>query len=124
MSVMMQALYWDCPKVDNKEFAWWNYIREKIPDLAQAGFSSLWLPPAHKPPNINGLSMGYDPYNYYDLGEYNQKGRVETWFGSKQALLDLINLAHSHNLTVIADMIVNHNNGADAQEVNPIDGKS
>ncbi len=73
MGVMMQAFYWDCPKVDNKEFAWWNYIQEKIPDLAEAGFSSLWLPPAHKPPNIPGPSMGYDPYDYYDLGEYNQK---------------------------------------------------
>jgi hypothetical protein len=24
MGVMMQAFYWDCPKVDNKEFAWWR----------------------------------------------------------------------------------------------------
>jgi alpha-amylase len=121
MGVMMQSFYWDCPKVDNKEFAWWNYIQEKIPSLAQAGFSSLWLPPVHKAANIGGPSMGYDPYDYYDLGEYDQKGRVETWFGSKQALLDLIHLAHENKLTVIADMVINHNNGADAKEENPID---
>ena len=24
MGVMMQAFYWDCPKVDNKEFTWWR----------------------------------------------------------------------------------------------------
>jgi alpha-amylase len=124
MGVMMQTFYWDCPKVDNKEFAWWNYIQGKISSLAQAGFSCLWLPPAHKPPNIGGPSMGYDPYDYYDLGEFDQKGRVETWFGSKQALLDLINSAHSNNLTVIADMVINHNNGADEQELNPKTGKT
>lgn len=124
MGVMIQAFYWDCPKVDNKEFIWWNYIQEKVPSLAEAGFSSLWLPPVHKPANIGGLSMGYDPYDYYDLGEYDQKGRLETWFGSKQALVDLIHLAHSHNLTVIADMVINHNSGADEQELNPISKES
>jgi alpha-amylase len=61
MSAMMQAFYWNCPREDNREYDWWNYIREKIPSLAQAGFDSLWLPPAHKAANINGPSMGYDP---------------------------------------------------------------
>ena len=106
MGVMMQTFYWDCPKVDKKEYIWWDYLQTKIPALAESGFTALWLPPAHKPPNINGPSMGYDPYDYYDLGEYDQKGRVETWFGSKQALLKLIELAHSHNLSVIADMVI------------------
>ncbi|MBR8827524.1 MAG: alpha-amylase [Gomphosphaeria aponina SAG 52.96 = DSM 107014] len=124
MGVMMQAFYWDCPKVDNKEFVWWDYIQEKIPSLAEVGISALWLPPVHKPPNINGPSMGYDPYDYYDLGEFEQKGSVKTWFGSKQALLKLIELAHRNNLAVIADMVLNHNNGADEQEVNQRDGKS
>lgn len=124
MGVILQAFYWDCPKIDNKEFTWWEYVQEKIPSLAQAGFSCLWLPPAHKPPNIGGLSMGYDPYDYYDLGEYDQKGHTKTWFGSKQALLDLIKLAHKNNLTVLADMVINHNNGADEKEVNPLTGKS
>ncbi|WP_211204027.1 alpha-amylase [Chloroherpeton thalassium] len=119
---MMQAFYWDCPRVEGQEFLWWEYVKEKIPALAQAGFSALWLPPAHKAPNINGLSMGYDPYDYYDLGEYDQKGYVKTWFGSKRELLDLIDLAHSYQLSVIADIVINHNNGADAEEVNPIDG--
>lgn len=123
MGVMMQAFYWDCPRVDNKEFSWWKYVQEQIPSLIQVGFTMIWLPPVHKPANIHGLSMGYDPYDYYDLGEYDQKGYKKTWFGSKQELIDLINLAHSGNLTVIADLVINHNNGADQQETNPIDGK-
>jgi hypothetical protein len=27
MGVMLQTFYWDCPREDNKEFQWWNYIR-------------------------------------------------------------------------------------------------
>jgi hypothetical protein len=63
--------------------------------------------------------MGYDPYDYYDLGQFDQKGNIKTWFGSKQELLDLIETIHFHGLTVLADMVFNHNSGADATEVNP-----
>ena len=124
MGVMLQTFFWDCPRVDNKEFQWWNYIREQVPALAKAGFTSLWLPPVHKAANLNGPSMGYDPYDYYDLGEFDQKGSVPTWFGTRAELSQLIETAHSHRLSLIADMVYNHNSGADAQEVNPITNQS
>jgi alpha-amylase len=124
MGVMMQTFYWDCPREDGKEYQWWNYIRREIPGLAKAGFTSLWLPPAHKAGNISGPSMGYDPYDFYDLGEFDQKGCVPTWFGTRQELDQLIETAHRHGLSLIADIVINHNNGADAQEVNPITGQS
>ena len=41
------------------------------------------------------MSMGYDPYDYYDLGEIDQKGSVPTWFGSRSQLEQLINEAHT-----------------------------
>ena len=120
MGVMMQAFHWDCPREDNREFAWWPFVRDRIPALATVGFTSLWLPPVHKAANIGGASMGYDPYDYYDLGEFDQKGSVKTWFGSRQELADLIEEAHGHGMSVLADMVLNHNSGADAEEVNPI----
>lgn len=66
--------------------------------------------------------MGYDPYDFYDLGEFDQKGSIPTWFGTRQELESLIGSAHSHGLSLIADIVINHNSGADAQEVNPIAG--
>ncbi len=48
--------------------------------------------------------MGYDPYDYYDLGEIDRKGGKATWFGSKADLLDLIKTAHDHGMQVYADM--------------------
>lgn len=26
MGVLMQAFYWDCPREEQQEFAWWNFI--------------------------------------------------------------------------------------------------
>lgn len=120
MGVMMQAFFWDCPRLDNKEFQWWNYVCEQVPALAKVGFTSLWLPPIHKAANLGGPSMGYDPYDYYDLGEFDQKGGIPTWFGTRAELESLIETAHSHGLSLIADMVLNHNSGADAQEINPL----
>ena len=122
MSAILQAFYWDCPKAEDREHQWWVFIKSKLPSIAQAGFTALWLPPANKA--AGWKSMGYDPYDYYDLGEFDQKGGVPTWFGYKAELLDLIQSAHAQGLQVYADLVFNHNSGGDAQELNPIDGQT
>jgi alpha-amylase len=122
MGVMLQAFYWDYLKAENQEHEWWTVIKSKLPGIAKAGFTALWLPPANKA--AWWKSMGYDAYDYYDLGEFGQKGGVPTWFVSKAELLDLIQSAHALELQVYADLVFNHNSGADAQELNPIDGQS
>ncbi len=123
MGVMLQAFYWDCPRMEKKEYRWWKHVTRQLPALAEVGFTALWLPPAHKAANLNGPSMGYDPYDYYDLGEFDQKGSIPTWFGTRAELEKLIRTAHKHQVTLIADMVINHNSGADASEVNPLTGQ-
>jgi len=119
MGVMFQAFYWDCPAAEGREHRWWTHVKAQVPVLARAGVTALWLPPANKA--ADWKSMGYDPYDYYDLGEYDQKGGVPTWYGTKEELLDLIGAAHAHGLQVYADLVFNHNSGGDNQQVNPID---
>jgi alpha-amylase len=104
MGVIMQAFYWDCPRLEGKEHQWWNHIKSKVQSLSNVGVTALWLPPASKAANIGGQSMGYDPYDYYDLGDIDQKGSIKTWFGSKDELLDLIKVAHDDNIQVYADI--------------------
>jgi alpha-amylase len=123
MGVILQAFYWDCPREEKKEFKWWKNVTKQIPSLAEVGITSLWLPPVHKAANLGGFSMGYDPYDYYDLGEFDQKGGIPTWYGTKKELLSLIETAHSHKLSLIADVVINHNSGADESEVNPLTGQ-
>src|SRR5579871_5173890 len=120
MGVIMQAFYWDCPKAENQEYQWWNYCKPRMAAIAAAGFTAIWLPPFYKAANIGGPSMGYDPYDYWDLGQYDQKGSIPTWFGTKDDLTALITEAHNQHLDVYADLVFNHNSGADAQELNPI----
>lgn len=121
MGVMMQAFYWNAPSVERQEAKWWDALEAHVPQLAATGFTSLWLPPSSKA--ANWASMGYDPYDYFDLGEFNQRGRIETFWGSKASLQSLIKRAHSAGLQVYADMVLNHNSGADSQEKNELNGK-
>jgi alpha-amylase len=121
MAVMMQAFYWDSPKLENKEHEWWNFVAEKVDDLGKAGINALWLPPVSKASTNAG--MGYDPYDYYDLGEFDQKGGTKTWYGNRAELEALIAKAHVNKIGLYADMVLNHNSGADEEEVNPLDGE-
>lgn len=120
MGVLMQAFYWDCPREEKQEHTWWNHVKDNVAALGEAGFTALWLPPASKGGNIGGMSMGYDVYDYYDLGKFDQKGSVKTWFGSEEELKGLIAAAHDVKVEVYADLVLNHNNGADEQELNPM----
>lgn len=112
-SVMMQGFYWDVPDGGN----WWNTLSTKVDEWSSAGFNAVWLPPASKA--MNGpYSMGYDPFDYFDFGEYDQMGSVETRFGSKSELQNLISKAHQNGIQVYADIVINHNSGG-ASEANP-----
>ncbi len=104
--VMMQGFYWDVPAGG----VWWNTVKSKLGTWANAGIQAVWLPPASKAQN-GAYSMGYDPTDYFDLGEFNQNGTVETRFGSKTELISLINEAHNQDMLVYADIVLNHNSG-------------
>lgn len=116
--VIMQAFYWDVPAGGT----WWDVVKSKLPSWDAAGFSAIWLPPSSKASN-GANSMGYDPYDYFDFGQYNQKGSIETRFGSNTELASLITTAHANNLQVYADMVLNHNSGGDL-EYNPYKGSN
>ncbi|MGA9590597.1 MAG: alpha-amylase [Salegentibacter sp.] len=111
--VMMQAFYWDV----EPRFEWWTTLTDQMPDWADAGFDRIWLPVASKGAS-GGYSMGYDVSDYFDFGNYDQHGTVKTRFGSRQELETLISTAHDNDIEVIADIVINHNNGG-GKEYNP-----
>jgi alpha-amylase len=109
--VMMQYFHWYNATADNL----WLRVVDQADDLAAAGFTALWLPPATKA-NGGSTDVGYAPYDLYDLGEFNQKGSVRTKYGSKSEYLQAIQAAHANNLQVYGDLVLNHKGGADATE--------
>lgn len=104
--IMMQAFYWDVPAGGT----WWGTVESKIEDWGNAGIEAIWLPPVSKAQN-GPFSMGYDPYDYFDFGDYTQSGSTETRFGSGPELTSLITEVHAQNMKVYADIVLNHNSG-------------
>ncbi len=84
----------------------WKEIAERIPELAEAGYSSLWLPPPTK--GSGGLSVGYDLCDPFDLGGRDQRGTVTTRYGTEAELLNLIETAHRFGIRIYLDNIMNH----------------
>lgn len=107
---MMQYFEWNLPD-DGKL---WDKISSETKHLAQLGITALWLPPAFKQASSN--SVGYGPYDLYDLGEFEQKGCIRTKYGTKDQYLAAINSAHLNNIQVYADIVLNHRMGADSTE--------
>jgi len=109
--VMMQYFHWYSPPDGNL----WNEFKERVPDLAEAGFTSVWLPPAYKG-TAGGYDVGYGVYDMFDLGEFDQKGSVRTKYGTKDELVAAIQAAKALGIQVYADVVFNHKLGADEAE--------
>ena len=110
-NVMMQAFEWYLPNDGN----YYKNLKEKVSDLKDKGFDSLWLPPMYKATGTN--DVGYGVYDIYDLGEFDQKGDVRTKYGTLEELRELIKEIHKHDMQVYADVVLNHKAGADFTEI-------
>ena len=84
----------------------WNEVSEKLPEIAEAGYTSLWLPPPTK--GNGGYSIGYDLFDPFDLGDRNQRGTTATRYGTKDELQRMVTLAHRFGLRVYFDNVMNH----------------
>ncbi len=94
----------------------WKKVKIDAALLAEMGFTALWLPPACKG-NSGTYSVGYDIYDLYDLGEFDQKGTVRTKYGTKQEYLDAIEAVHAAGMQVYVDIVLNHKAGGDEPEL-------
>ncbi|MEO7960576.1 MAG: alpha-amylase [Ginsengibacter sp.] len=108
---MLQYFHWYTQGDGNL----WNKIKLDAPRLASLGFTAIWLPPAFKAAN-GGYSAGYDVYDLYDLGEFDQKGTVRTKYGTKQEYLDAIKAIRKNGMQVMVDIVLNHKAGGDEIE--------
>ena len=87
----------------------WSEITRRIPELAEAGYTALWLPPPFKAGG--GLSVGFDCYDRFDLGSKYQNGSLTTKYGTETELLHLMDVAHRFGFRVYFDNVMAHNGG-------------
>jgi alpha-amylase len=145
--MMLQAFKWDAT-FNGRIGDWYEFLQGKISDIADAGFTHVWLPPPSKSREQD--YMGYTPVDYYDLGEFRQwvqywDGQqkrlvwkqhdaqssldpsgagtpkytgTETVWGHKSELLALLLSLRQRGIKSIADIVINHR---DPQQVNQQD---
>lgn len=125
--VILQAFWWDYWN-SNFENSYANYLTELAPRLRELDINAVWVPPFVK--NTGTNSVGYSPFDFYDLGDKYQKGSVTTRFGTKDDVLRMIAVMHANGIEVIADAVLNHtvgaggeNGGAGGEDPNAWDDK-
>lgn len=109
--VMMQYFHWYSPA----DGSLWNQVARNAKDLADAGITALWLPPAYKGTG-GSHDVGYGVYDLFDLGEFDQKGSVGTKYGTKDEYISAIQVAQAAGIHIYADVVFNHKLGADHRE--------
>jgi alpha-amylase len=108
---MMQYFHWYIPA----DGTLWEQLKDKASELAQAGFTAMWLPPAYKGQG-GGYDVGYGVYDLFDLGEFDQKGSVRTKYGTRDQYLKAIKAVKNAGMQVYADVVLNHKDGGDETE--------
>src|SRR6218665_1887213 len=108
---MFQFFHWYTPD----DGSLWKMVKNEAKHLAELGITGVWLPPAYK--GADGqYSHGYDVYDLYDLGEFDQKGSVRTRYGTFREYLEAVSALHENGLQVYIDIVTNHLSGADESE--------
>ena len=117
--VLLQGFYWNTHPGDlskkNSGGVWWDSLSTIAPQLAAAGFKTVWIPSPAK--GTGGTAdMGYGINDYYDLGNFGNKisGAFRTRFGNKPQLLNMVSTLKGNGLKVMVDVVLNHRFGGDA----------
>jgi alpha-amylase len=107
---MMQWFHW----YGEDDGQHWKRLREAAPELAKAGITGVWLPPAGK--GKNRMDVGYGVYDLFDLGEFDQRETVATKYGTRADYEAAIAACHDAGMQVYADAVFNHKMWADGKE--------
>ncbi len=136
--VMLQGYYWDVPFQIVQESGdyltdggWYDEIRAKAENNELSKFSMIWMPPPQKGAagtcatspgcplsEVINWDNGYGPFDYYDLGRYNEKFSVETRYGSELELQKCNQTLKGKGILPIVDLVLNHNDGGYTSKYN------
>ncbi len=112
--VMLQGFYWDVPSPAAGSAAapwWWDHLASQAQALRSAGITAVWLPPVLKAAS-GGYSVGYDPFDDYDMGSKYQKSPTGTTrYGSREQVERCVAILRANNMNCYLDLVENHRNG-------------
>ncbi len=106
--VLLQGFYWESYRHGDPGFPqfgqkrWYEIVREKVPDIRDARFDLVWLPP----PSYAGVrSAGYNPKEYY---------RLDNSYGSWDQHRRLLEALLGAGIEPVADVVINHRDGTNS----------
>ncbi|MGV8916104.1 MAG: alpha-amylase [Kaistella sp.] len=108
---MLQSFHW----YTEGNTKLYDHLAESAEYFTELGISAIWMPPAYKA-NGGGYSVGYDPYDLFDLGEFDQKGTVATKYGTKEQYVNACTTLQKAGISIIVDVVLNHKAGGDEKE--------
>lgn len=108
--ILFQGFEWYLPD----DGSYYEDLISKLDELKDMGITAIWLPPVYKATGAN--DVGYGAYDLFDLGEFDQKGNIRTKYGTKEQLKNLIAEIHKREMSVYADVVLNHKAAADRTE--------
>ncbi len=82
----------------------YRVVEDRIPDIFQAGYGFVWLPPPFRA-DQGSLSVGYDVYDRFDLGNPERP----TLYGTEAGLTTLARMLHRAGVSLHVDFVLNHN---------------
>ncbi|MDG5766320.1 T9SS type A sorting domain-containing protein [Balneolales bacterium ANBcel1] len=112
---MMQGFYWDV----SPGGVWYDSLSYYSVELGRAGFDAIWLPPPSKGGG-GSFDVGYTPYDYYDLGEYDSQpgdispgdgSGIPTRYGTRAQLEQAISDLKDAGMEIYMDIVLNHRSG-------------
>jgi alpha-amylase len=109
-TTLLEAWEWYAP-ADGQH---WRRLTSACASLKRIGIDQLWLPPGCK--GGHHESNGYDTYDLYDLGEFEQKDGRRTKWGNIEELMELVSEARKQELGLLWDAVLNHKAAADYVE--------
>jgi glycosidase len=108
--IIIQGFHWNLVKtagtgtLGNGGESWYSILKSKMKEISKIGFTILYLPPPWVDDSSwegNGKHGGGEGYFWRDFD-------LNSRYGSKQELIDMVSEAHANGVKIIIDIVLNH----------------
>ncbi len=108
--ILLQAFHWNLVKshgtgtLDQQDKTWYQILIQKAKEIAEMGITIVYLPP----PWIDDSKWEKDEKHGGGEGYFWRDFDLNSRYGTKHQLIELVQIFHRYNIKVIIDIVLNH----------------